>query len=252
MSIIYTRNGCNRTLHCAALQPLPPTYTAHLDGLPGFTASVDYSVTAIASKTKNIKLGIGVTCVSFLFGILCTEVRAWTVTEKKACERTGPSRRPSSTALALGLRGGSRRAWSRQKSAPACDRRPSGERTKIKSRRGFRAPRLRETSPAKYEPLFFALFSLSLLPNADLTKIYTPASHVLCMRRAIPYHITFTGPALALATLLTYLPSRAGAAPGRACSQIQVLRQASVDVKCVFSLPTHPSDPPPLPPFPLK
>jgi hypothetical protein len=38
---------------------------AHLDGLPGFTASVDYSVTAIASKTKNIKLGIGVTCVSF-------------------------------------------------------------------------------------------------------------------------------------------------------------------------------------------
>ena len=38
---------------------------AHLDGLPGFTATVDYSVTAIASKTKNVKLGIGVTCVSF-------------------------------------------------------------------------------------------------------------------------------------------------------------------------------------------
>jgi hypothetical protein len=45
-------------------QSLPPTYEAHLDGLPGFTATVDYSVTAIASKTKNIKLGIGVTCVS--------------------------------------------------------------------------------------------------------------------------------------------------------------------------------------------
>lgn len=62
-------------------------------------------------------------------------------------------------------------------------------------------------------------------------KVYTPASHVLCMRRAIPYHVTFTGPPLALATLLTYMPSRMGAAPVRACSGIQLLRQISVDVK---------------------
>lgn len=66
-----------------------------------------------------------------------------------------------------------------------------------------------------------------------LEKVYTPASHVLCMRRAIPYHVTFTGPPLALATLLTYMPSRMGAAPVRACSRIQLLRQTSVDVKCV-------------------
>jgi len=52
------------------------------------------------------------------------------------------------------------------------------------------------------------------------------------MRRAIPFHITFTGPALALATLLPYMPSRTGAAaPIRACSHVQVLRQATVDVK---------------------
>jgi hypothetical protein len=53
------------------------------------------------------------------------------------------------------------------------------------------------------------------------------------MRRAIPYHVTFTGPPLALATLLTYMPSRMGAAAVRACSRIQLLRQTSVDVKCV-------------------
>ena len=53
------------------------------------------------------------------------------------------------------------------------------------------------------------------------------------MRRAIPYHVTFTGAPLALATLLTYMPSRMGAAPVRACSRIQLLRQTSVDVKCV-------------------
>jgi hypothetical protein len=57
------------------------------------------------------------------------------------------------------------------------------------------------------------------------------------MRRAIPYHVTFTGPPLALATLLTYMPSRMGAAAVRACSQIQLLRQTSVDVKCVRLTP---------------
>jgi hypothetical protein len=72
----------------------------------------------------------------------------------------------------------------------------------------------------------------------DLEKFYTPASHVLCMRRPIPYHFTFTGPALALTTLVAYMPSRTGAAPVRACSRIQLLRQTSVDVKYVpFSSP---------------
>lgn len=51
---------------------------------------MDYSVTAIASKTKNIKLGIGVTCVSFLFRILYTEVQAWTITEKKRANAQDP------------------------------------------------------------------------------------------------------------------------------------------------------------------
>ncbi|KAI0064109.1 hypothetical protein BV25DRAFT_1869547 [Artomyces pyxidatus] len=46
---------------------LPPTYEAHLTGLPGFTVNVDYSVTAIASKTKNSVLGIGATTVSTPF-----------------------------------------------------------------------------------------------------------------------------------------------------------------------------------------
>ncbi|VDB95747.1 unnamed protein product [Peniophora sp. CBMAI 1063] len=32
--------------------PLPPTFEAHLSGLPGFHADVEYHVTAIASKTK--------------------------------------------------------------------------------------------------------------------------------------------------------------------------------------------------------
>ncbi|THH20590.1 hypothetical protein EW146_g783 [Bondarzewia mesenterica] len=47
--------------------PLPPTYEAHLTGLPGFQASVDYSVTAIASKSKTVVLGLGATTVSTPF-----------------------------------------------------------------------------------------------------------------------------------------------------------------------------------------
>jgi hypothetical protein len=69
-------------------QALPPTYEAHLEGLPGFNAAVEYSVTAIASKTKNIKLGIGVTCVSLspslslgflvpFFALSRAEAQAW-------------------------------------------------------------------------------------------------------------------------------------------------------------------------------
>ena len=71
------------------------------------------------------------------------------------------------------------------------------------------------------------------LSKSIICKFYTPASHVVCMRRAIPYHITFTGPGLALTTLLTYMPSRTGAAAVRACSRIQLIRQTSVDAKCV-------------------
>jgi hypothetical protein len=63
-SLPHTQKKQNPDARIAALQSLPPTYTAHLDGLPGFTANVDYTVTAIASKTKNVKLGIGVSCVS--------------------------------------------------------------------------------------------------------------------------------------------------------------------------------------------
>ena len=71
------------------------------------------------------------------------------------------------------------------------------------------------------------------LSKSIVCKFYTPASHVVCMRRAIPYHITFIGPGLALTTLLTYMPSRTGAAAVRACSRIQLIRQTSVDAKCV-------------------
>ncbi|EIM85917.1 uncharacterized protein STEHIDRAFT_157447 [Stereum hirsutum FP-91666 SS1] len=47
--------------------PLPPTYEAHLSGLPGFQANVQYSVTAVASRSRNTRLNIGAISVSTPF-----------------------------------------------------------------------------------------------------------------------------------------------------------------------------------------
>ncbi|KAN0118644.1 hypothetical protein V8E52_005067 [Russula decolorans] len=159
---------------------LPPTFEAHLSGLPGFNANVDYTVTAIASKTKSLVLGIGVTTLSTPFTYH---------------PRTAPAR---------GI-------------PPRLEPRTS-------------SPGLHITPEWRVHESTIA----ARLPGSSkgiICKFYTPASHVVCMRRAIPYHVTFTGPPLALATLLTYMPSRMGAAPVRACSRIQLLRQTSVDVK---------------------
>ncbi|KAI0000294.1 hypothetical protein BJV77DRAFT_939272 [Russula vinacea] len=157
---------------------LPPTYEAHLSGLPGFTANVDYSVAAITSKSKSIMLGIGVTTVSTPFIY-------------------------------------------HPRSAPA-----RGIPPRLVPRSA--SPGLHVTPEWRVNESFIA----SRLPGTSrgiLCKFYTPASHVLCMRRAIPYHISFTGPTLALTTLITYMPSRTGAAAVRACSRIQLIRQTTVD-----------------------
>jgi len=159
---------------------LPPTYEAHLSGLPGFTANVDYNLTAIASKTKSIVLGIGLTTLSTPFIYY----------PRSAPARGIPPRLQPRTA----------------------------------------SPGLHITPEWRVQTGTIAV-RLPGLSKSIICYFYTPASHVVCMRRAIPYHITFTGPGLALTTLLTYMPSRTGAAAVRACSRIQLIRQTSVDAK---------------------
>ncbi|KAI0301225.1 hypothetical protein B0F90DRAFT_1628688 [Multifurca ochricompacta] len=160
---------------------LPPTYEAHLTGMPGFTANVDYSVTAVASKTKNVKLGLGVTTVSTPFIYY---------------PRTRPSIMVPPRLEAINS-----------------------------------SPGLRMSSNWRVHESLIAARIPGSSPRGVVCSFYTPASHVWCMRHPIQYHITFTGPAVSLATLLTYMPSRTGASPIRACSRIQLLRQTTVDVK---------------------
>ncbi|KAH9979916.1 hypothetical protein BGW80DRAFT_1163470 [Lactifluus volemus] len=165
--------------------PLPPTYEAHLSGFPGFTTNVDYSVTAIASKTKSIKLGIGATTVSTPFIYR---------PRKRPANRIPPRLRPSNTSPGLHMSP----EW-----------------------------RVHETNIVTRTP--------GSTQKGIVCKFYTPASHILCMRRPIPYHVAFIGSAVSLAILLSYMPSRTGAAPIRACSRIQLLRQTTVDVNREYS-----------------
>ncbi|KAI0269976.1 hypothetical protein BC834DRAFT_864329 [Gloeopeniophorella convolvens] len=161
---------------------LPPTYEAHLTGLPGFTANVDYSVTAVASKTKNAKLGIGATTVSTPF---------------EYYPRTRPAQPLPAPMDAISV-----------------------------------SPGLRLTPDWRAHESSIVARAPGAAPKAVVCRFFLPASHVLCMRRAIPYHVVFAGPAVALATLLPVLPSRSGMPSVRgARARIQLLRQTSVDVK---------------------
>ncbi|KAI0770205.1 hypothetical protein C8Q74DRAFT_881395 [Fomes fomentarius] len=54
--------------------PLPPTHDVHLSGVPGFEATIDYSVSATATKTKNkapalnlLRLGGGTVSTRFIY-----------------------------------------------------------------------------------------------------------------------------------------------------------------------------------------
>jgi hypothetical protein len=128
-----------RRLLRALQQALPPTFEAHLSGLPGFTAEVDYTVTAVASKTKNARLGIGATCVSSLSPSPCSLEPAM-LTRGARARNTGPSRRRSYSPRAGGPQGGYPRAWSRRKSAPAWSCPLIGACKRPRSRRACQDP----------------------------------------------------------------------------------------------------------------
>ncbi|KAI0042390.1 hypothetical protein FA95DRAFT_1564348 [Auriscalpium vulgare] len=162
--------------------PLPPTYEAHLTGLPGFTANVDYAVTAVASKTKNI--------------VLSTISSMSVSTPFIYYPRTRPGSPIPPALLSMSS-----------------------------------APGLRET--AEWKPHTGTIVARPPGVNAaDVTvRFYLPKSQVFCLTRAIPFHISFTGSAVALATLLPFMPSRNGQALSKSCASIRVLRQSSVDVR---------------------
>ncbi|KAA1469675.1 hypothetical protein DENSPDRAFT_835329 [Dentipellis sp. KUC8613] len=156
---------------------LPPTYEAHLSGLPGFQANVEYAVTAIASKNKTVVLGIGATTVTSPFTYY---------------PRTRPAQALPPPPLPTSY-----------------------------------APGLQET--ALWRAHESSLVSRVANSKGISCKLYLAKSHVFHMRQPIPFHLSFSGSAMSLASLLPFLPTQ-GQSPTKSCMRIQVLRQTSIDV----------------------
>ncbi|KAF5380687.1 hypothetical protein D9757_007043 [Collybiopsis confluens] len=174
---------------------LPPTYNVKLSGLPGFTAFVEYSITAVISKSTlpSKALAAPLSKASFL-GI---NVGAMTLsTPFVYYPRTRPAV-PLPVPLQLGRDG--------------FDLGPEWQiyESTIPSRR---------TSLQEIK-----------------TRLYVPASRIFCASDRIPFHLTFESSALSLASFLPLGPS--GNSTKRP-TQLQIMRQVTVDVRNEFVLGT--------------
>lgn len=167
--------------------PLPPTFNVKLSGLPGFVASIDYSVTAIIgkpngplpkvkSKTLGIHIGSIVVSTPFIY-----------------YPRTRPAVQiPAPLIL------------SRHKNGfePDADWRCSES----------------------------VILSRSPIRQDIIAKLYIPASRIFCMKKPIPFHLTFESSAVSLAAFLPLSPSMNTVSKHRA-TRVQLMRQTTVDVR---------------------
>ncbi|KAF9806952.1 hypothetical protein IEO21_08442 [Rhodonia placenta] len=159
--------------------PLPPTHEAHMSGVPGFHADIEYSVSALISRTKSSSLlrpGNNIVSTPFVYY---------------------------------------------PRSRPAVPLPP-------RMQHDSSSPTPMETSDWR---CFESLMS-ARTPNSRgvLAKFYIPSSRVFCMAEPIPFYLTYTSSAKALAAFLPFAPLP----PSRMSRQhtrVQLIRQTSVDVR---------------------
>lgn len=66
----------------------------------------------------------------------------------------------------------------------------------------------------------------------DITsRLYIPASRIFSRSQPIPFHLTFSGSAFALAAFLPFLPTASLLSPYKQHTKIELLRQSIVDVR---------------------
>ena len=64
-----------------------------------------------------------------------------------------------------------------------------------------------------------------------LSQLYIPASRIFCIKEPIPFHLTFSASAFALAGLLPFLPTASILSPNKQHMKIELHRQSVVDVR---------------------
>ncbi|KZP08690.1 hypothetical protein FIBSPDRAFT_964594 [Athelia psychrophila] len=165
---------------------LPPTYSEHLAGVPGFTAKINYIIHIIvnnqkptSSLVKSAFLGSSTQSLSIPF-------------------MYSPRTRPA-TAIPPPLMQASTNLGLKQ------------------------SPQWR----------MFEHRMASRMPGGqDVTsRFYIPASRIFCLKQSIPFHLTFSSSAFALASLLPFLPIASLISPKNQHTKIELLRQSVVDVR---------------------
>lgn len=170
--------------------PLPPTYAVKLSGIPGFNASIEYSVSATVNRPNS-------------FPPLVPRVRS----------------------SLLGSNGGSITVSTpfvyhpRTRSAVPL---PPGL---TPSRDGFQ-----DSPDWRKEESVIRFKSYKGYSGQDiLVRFYIPSSRIFCMSQPIPFHLTFLSSAHSLAAFLPFSPT--SRAFGKRSTRVQVMRQATVDVR---------------------
>ncbi|KAF8173235.1 hypothetical protein K438DRAFT_1909026 [Mycena galopus ATCC 62051] len=173
--------------------PLPPSDSTKLEGLPGFSAIIDYSVSTIMDRSHSINISkhgihIGNTNVSTPFIYYPRTRPPYPIPSPLECTETGNFiERPE---------------WQvYQSMVKAHATTPNGV----------------------YLSSFRQFLSHHPLP---------PASRIFCVSQDIPFHITLESDAHSLATFLPYgpIPNSSRKWPA---TRVQVMRQSAVDVKSV-------------------
>jgi len=64
-----------------------------------------------------------------------------------------------------------------------------------------------------------------------ISKLFLPTSRIFCLNQPIPFHVTFTSSAFSLAAFMPYGPIESLLSPTRQYTRIELLRQATCDVR---------------------
>ncbi|KAF7987044.1 hypothetical protein HWV62_171 [Athelia sp. TMB] len=165
---------------------LPPTYSEHLAGVPGFTANISYALQIIVNNQK-----------------------------------------PSSSLVKSAFLGSS----SQSLSIPFI----YYPRTRPAAAIPSPLPQV-HTNPGVKLSTQWRMFEqrmVTRIPGGQdiLSQFYIPASRIFCIKEPIPFHLTFSASAFALAGLLPFLPTASILSPNKQHMKIELHRQSVVDVR---------------------
>ncbi|KAF9533091.1 hypothetical protein CPB83DRAFT_845820 [Crepidotus variabilis] len=169
--------------------PLPPSFHVKLSGLPGFVATIDYSVSAIVVKPQTAP--VGHVKIQAHFNTIGINIGTTIVSTPFLYH----PRSRSAVALPAPLQ------YVHKEFEPT----------------------------SEWKTIESVMQSRSTSRPDIVTKLYIPSSRTYCISQQIPFHLTIQSKSsVSLAAFLPYSPT--GNKSSKKITQIQLLRQTSVDV----------------------